>query len=358
MQCCIERDQHGRHVADGRAIGDIAADGAGGTHLARADAAQDLADIRVEPRELRLRFRIGRSGADRQPVLLVRDPVKLFDTTDQYDARQLAHLLGDPQSHVGRTCDDGRLRIAGGKIAKRVRTGRPCDEAVSRSAEQIGSVLQLRQLPGRLVRGPGPAVERRAGAGPGGRIDDGAIARAAAEIAGDLVDDVLPRRRLAGMIEREERHDESRRAEAALRTVQVDHRLLHRMQRSIFGKVVDGDELLAVDLAHQQDAGIHGFIDETPVTQTAEGHRAGATVSFVAALLGAARLLLKPEIVENACAWAARSRARPAGRGEGSVWRCARPWVSCRDRWSNRRAIAEAGRGSAGSGSRFRSGSE
>ena len=60
------------------------------------------------------------------------------------------------------------------------------------------------------------------------------------------------------------------------------------MQLSIFGKVVDGDELLAVDLAHQQDAGIDGLIDEPAVSQRAQRHGAGATVSFVAAFLGAA----------------------------------------------------------------------
>jgi len=42
------------------------------------------------------------------------------------------------------------------------------------------------------------------------------------------------------MIEAEQRHHEARRAEAALRAVAVNHRLLHRMQLVAFGQIIDG----------------------------------------------------------------------------------------------------------------------
>ena len=60
----------------------------------------------------------------------------------------------------------------------------------------------------------------------------------------------------------EQAHHDARRAEAALRAVQVDHRLLNRMQRLAVRQVLDGDKLCAVDLAEQQDAGVDGLVSE------------------------------------------------------------------------------------------------
>src|SRR6185369_7348528 len=78
------------------------------------------------------------------------------------------------------------------------------------------------------------------------RVDDRAIAGAAAEIARERIVD----RRAAGhalVMEREQRHHDAGRAEAALRSMVIDHRLLHRMQRAVgAAQILDRDKLLAV----------------------------------------------------------------------------------------------------------------
>jgi hypothetical protein len=51
-----------------------------------------------------------------------------------------------------------------------------------------------------------------------------------------------------------QRHHETRRAEAALRAMKVDQRLLDRMQAAVMGKILNGDEICAVGLAGQRDA--------------------------------------------------------------------------------------------------------
>ena len=46
-----ERDQRRREIADGRSIGDVAADGAGGAHLHGAKAPHDFAEIGIDRRQ-------------------------------------------------------------------------------------------------------------------------------------------------------------------------------------------------------------------------------------------------------------------------------------------------------------------
>src|SRR5436309_494003 len=48
------------------------------------------------------------------------------------------------------------------------------------------------------------------------------------------------------------------------------------MQRSVACKVLHRDELAAVDLADEQDAGVHRLIDEPFTPQPPQHHRAGA----------------------------------------------------------------------------------
>ena len=47
----------------------------------------------------------------------------------------------------------------------------------------------------------------------------------------------------------------------------VDHRLLDRMQLSSAREILDGDELPAVGLAGEQDAGIDRLVDEPLAAQ-------------------------------------------------------------------------------------------
>ena len=98
-----------------------------------------------------------------------------------------------------------------------------------------------------------PGIGGLARAGFHRRIDNRAVARAAAEIARDMINDLLPRRLLARVIKREQRHDETRRAEAALRGMIVDKGLLHGMQFSADGQIINRDQFLAINLARAEE---------------------------------------------------------------------------------------------------------
>ena len=88
------------------------------------------------------------------------------------------------------------------------------------------------------------------------RVDDRAVAGAAAKVAGERLIDVFARRGRAVLVEREQAHHDARRAKAALRAMKIDHRLLDRVQRLAVGEVLDGEEFGAVDLAEEQDTGV------------------------------------------------------------------------------------------------------
>ena len=80
----------------------------------------------------------------------------------------------------------------------------------------------------------------------------------------------------------------------------LDHRGLDGVQARVFvGEVLDGDDLGAVRLAEQQDAGIDRLVDEAAVPHPSERDRAGAAIALRAALLGADAALLQPQIVEQ-----------------------------------------------------------
>ena len=83
---------------------------------------------------------------------------------------------------------------------------------------------------GAFLRRRGETVGRFTDAGLKRRRDDRAIAGAAAEIARKLVAKPCICRGLGGMIGGEQAHHDPGRAEAALRGVRIDHRLLQRMQ--------------------------------------------------------------------------------------------------------------------------------
>src|SRR6185369_17489051 len=88
-------------------------------------------------------------------------------------------------------------------------------------------------------------------------LQDRPVPGAAAEVAGDRVGELGRRPALAMSIER---HDEARRAEAALRSMAIDHGLLHRVQPIASLESLDGDDLLPLERADAQDAGIHRLV--------------------------------------------------------------------------------------------------
>ena len=93
-----------------------------------------------------------------------------------------------------------------------------------------------------------------------------------------------------------------------------DHRFLHRMQRAVVGEILDGDQLGAVELAEQRDAGIDRLVDQAAVALAHDHHSAGAAIAFRAAFLGADRR-----------APCRRSQSSSVVRGENSPMRTLRP---------------------------------
>ena len=227
-----------------------------------------------------------RARADAQGVPALLDRVESGDAAEPDDLLQVAQLLGDPQADVGRAADQHGARKAGVKRGERSFARRRGEEGVVVADEQVAAVGERRQRRGALGGRGGETIGRPAVAGRQRRVDDRPIAGATAEVAGERVARALVGRRLALVIEREQAHDDAGRAEAALRAVIVDHRLLHRMQALALGEVLDGQHFGAVDLAEQQDAGVDRLVAQSAVgLQPRQDDGAGAAVALIAALL-------------------------------------------------------------------------
>ena len=141
-------------------------------------------------------------------------------------------------------------------------------------------------------------------------VDNRPIARAAAQIAGKLVlDRTGVERCRSSFVLGEQAHGNARRAEAALRAVVDDKRLLYRMQRLALREILNGDQLRAVDLAQQQDAGIDRRKGCRAAAAAGQHHGTGAAIALVAALFGAGRASLRAQPVEQG------QTGREAGQG-------------------------------------------
>ena len=121
-------------------------------------------------------------------------------------------------------------------------------------------------------------------------VDDRPVAGAATQITRQSREHLFTRRCGALQIQREQRHYEARCAEAALRSVAIDQRTLHRMQHPVWGlQALNGDQFLAVEGGEEADAGIDRTILDMPRVggQLTEHHRARSAVAFGTSLLGA-----------------------------------------------------------------------
>ncbi len=101
------------------------------------------------------------------------------------------------------------------------------------------------------------------------------------------------------MIGGEQAHHDPGRAEPALRGVRVDHRLLQRMQVSALGEILDRDELGAVELAEQQNAGVERLVGEPALLKPGQDDGARAAIPFGAALLRSLRSDVLPQPIED-----------------------------------------------------------
>ena len=80
----------------------------------------------------------------------------------------------------------------------------------------------------------------------------------------------------------------------------VDHRLLDRVQAAVRTlQILDGEQLAAVEGAHELDAGIDRAVVEPIGVGLGHDHGAGAAVALVAPFLGAGAAPAQPEPVEH-----------------------------------------------------------
>ena len=101
------------------------------------------------------------------------------------------------------------------------------------------------------------------------------------------------------MIGGEQTHDDSGRAETALRSVAIDHRPLQRMQLAALGEALDRDEFRSVELTQEQYTGVHRLIGEGACLKPRQNDSASAAIPLRAALLRplGSHFLAKP--IEN-----------------------------------------------------------
>jgi len=315
-----ERDQHGRAIADRRAVGDVAAHRAGVPDRRRGKAHPDLRQRGHARRECRPGVLERGAGADDDLVGLLLDAPQRVDLADGDQVAQVAETLVCPQADVGRAGKQARLRLAraqrreGLERARRVEAAQFADGRVQRG---VGQRRIGRQALQRLHdRCGGKALRRQLEHALAG-VEDGAIAGAAAEVARQLVGELLPRRLRAGLavalVGARHRHRDARRAEAALRAVALDQRLLHRMQLAPGDRaqVLHRQQRLAVERGQEAQAGVDGAQAQATddggagagragrfgaIRELGDDDGAGAAVALVAALLGAhgARVLAQP----------------------------------------------------------------
>ena len=219
-------------------------------------------------------------------------------------------MLGDPEPDIGSAGDEGGVGKSLVERGERIEARGRGKEAVLIADEEVAVVIRKRrERRGSSVGGRGEPVGRRAVAGRERRGEDRPVAGTAAKIAGKLVAEAGRRRRDAGMIGGEEAHHDARRAKAALGAMVVDHRLLQRMQRLALGEILDRDQLGAVELAEQENAGVDRLVRQLAVAEPRQHHRAGAAIAFGAAFFRPLGAFIFAQPVKNG-----RPRRKPVER--------------------------------------------
>src|SRR5688572_6841485 len=185
-----------------------------------------------------------------------RNALELADAADVGHLIEVAVLLRDPQPRIGAARQNRSLGVPGNVIGELIDGGR-----VEEAAELDGLLRQRRKARGARLVIEALAFRISGLLRPVSGLQDGPIAGTAAQVAGDGVAKIGRRgAALVLLVVRVQGHDESRRAETALRAVAVDHRTLHRMERAPALQPFDGDDLLALERAEKEDAGVYGLV--------------------------------------------------------------------------------------------------
>ena len=296
----IEHDQCRRHVADGRAVGDVAADGAGVADLDRSETPNNFTEVGEDVGDGRERLGIGHAGADGEPVGAPIDPSKFADAAQVNDGAELAVRLCHPQPNVRCPRDQHRVRVFG------VTGGKAVEVSRRHEALAVGGKID-RLVVGAFQEPPAVGLEARCfpighrivmGGGKGG--GNGAVTGATAKVSGQEVRGAFRVHSLAGEVGGVHGHDEARRAEAALRRVFVDHGLLDRMQPPVRClEVFDRQHRLAFQHADELHARVDSAVADFTVRRLADDHRTGPAIALGTALLGSSEALFFAQIFQK-----------------------------------------------------------
>ncbi len=174
------------------------------------------------------------------------DALELGDVTDMDHHRQGLVHLRDFQRQVGAAGQQARLGVRAVELGQ-VGDGQ-WHQATFVAAVELTGLLRGDSL----QKGDGlrlPSVEL-IGAGLGatafGGFENRPVAGAAAQVAGQGFMGLVRVGAAAVLLQGEQRHDETRGAEAALRAVTLGHGPLHAVQLALVLERFDADQLLAV----------------------------------------------------------------------------------------------------------------
>ncbi|MNN58356.1 hypothetical protein D3C81_1734010 [compost metagenome] len=173
-----QRNQPRHRVADGRTIGDIAAQGTG---VADRQGSKALPQFRQLIRIMFAQRRIGiveaGAGADVQLAVILGDGFQRRDVAEINDVAQVAQLLGHPQANIGGAGQQAGLRLCRTQRHQFLKGARRVEVLAAVFIRSQAAALQRLQLHAQRI-----AVECHMWqfTHASGCIDDGPVARAAA----------------------------------------------------------------------------------------------------------------------------------------------------------------------------------
>src|SRR5690606_11254431 len=223
-----QRDQRRRSVANGRTVGDVSADRPHIADLFTTNAGYQLPKRRDAPGQGSESLAVGNAGSDGNDAVVLRDRLEPVQPADEDDGRDLAHEFRHPQADVGGAGNHGGIRFGFEQKRKIIDIRRHDQPALSRANLDARAITQGGETLGhcgtfdkkRILSGL--TVTRNGARSTYYRLVTGAAAQIALERRLDLRDRGVRRSHPKAV----ERHDEARRAKAALRAVEIDQRLL------------------------------------------------------------------------------------------------------------------------------------
>ena len=268
-----KRDQGGRSITDGRAVGDVAANRRRVANLFGGIAAQKLGEGGQAFLHRGTQCGDGDAGPDVKLAALNLDALQVIDPVEEGHGCQVTQLFSHPKPDISRPGDQGGVRVREIPGCQFVAVARA--EHAGGAAPGPRGYLGRKKVTVRLHPVWNPSAFRSLG-----RPDDRRIAGAAAQVAGKLI--VMVGRAI------EVRHghadDKAWRAKAALAAMMGDHRLLHRVKCAArAGDALDRSHRLAVKLRQEEDA----CVQRLRAILIRDHHGAGAAVALIAAFLGA-----------------------------------------------------------------------